>query len=256
MGSGCSGAIAAGTLVDAGVRVTMLDVGHRDERYARAIPARDFVSIRREESGQNRYLIGDEAEGVVFGEVGRGRAHHAAAAPHHARRRPAHPARLRDLPAVREPGLRRARHRVGPGLLGVLPRRAARGRPRPRGDARRLPTRRRPHRHQRRPRRRGRVHGRRPPQPRATHADGPQSPPAAARLRAPPRDPSAPGVRARPRAPGAADRGPPGARALRVPRHGLLLGRRPQRLASVDRGRRAARAQCPALCRRPAGASV
>ena len=72
VGSGCSGAIAAGTLVDAGVRVTMLDVGHRDERYARAIPARDFVSIRREESGQHRYLIGDEAEGVVFGEVAEG----------------------------------------------------------------------------------------------------------------------------------------------------------------------------------------
>ena len=72
VGSGCSGAIAAGTLVDAGVRVTMLDVGHRDERYARAIPARDFVSIRREETGQHRYLIGDEAEGVVFGEVAEG----------------------------------------------------------------------------------------------------------------------------------------------------------------------------------------
>ena len=72
VGSGCSGAIAAGTLVDAGVRVTMLDVGHQDERYARAIPARDFVSIRREESGQHRYLIGDEAEGVVFGEVAEG----------------------------------------------------------------------------------------------------------------------------------------------------------------------------------------
>jgi len=72
IGSGCSGAMAAQTLVEAGVNVTMIDVGKQDTTYAPLIPDKHFTDIRRTESEQYRYLIGDELEGVGWGGVGKG----------------------------------------------------------------------------------------------------------------------------------------------------------------------------------------
>lgn len=64
VGSGCTGAMAAQTLVEAGARTTMLDVGYTDRRYAGLIPDKDFVSIRKTEPDQHRYFLGDEFEGI------------------------------------------------------------------------------------------------------------------------------------------------------------------------------------------------
>jgi hypothetical protein len=72
VGSGCSGATAAQTLVDVGASVTMVDVGFDDPDRGASIPARDYLDIRREEQDQHRYLIGDDAEGVAWGRVGKG----------------------------------------------------------------------------------------------------------------------------------------------------------------------------------------
>lgn len=72
VGSGCTGAMAADTLVQAGARVLMLDVGVRDERYATIIPRKDFLTIRRTEPEQHRYFLGEDLEGVPRGGVGSG----------------------------------------------------------------------------------------------------------------------------------------------------------------------------------------
>lgn len=72
VGSGCTGAMAAETLVEAGVRVLMLDVGLRDERYRSIIPQHDFLSIRRTELDQHRYFLGDMLEGLPSTRVGSG----------------------------------------------------------------------------------------------------------------------------------------------------------------------------------------
>lgn len=72
VGSGCSGAMAAQTLVEGGVNVTMLDVGERDESYQHIVPDKDFISIRRTESDQYRYFIGSSLEGIGWGKVGKG----------------------------------------------------------------------------------------------------------------------------------------------------------------------------------------
>jgi len=66
VGSGATGAMAAQTLVEAGVRVAVLDVGERDEVYAPLIPDRDFDSLRRGDPGQHRYFLGDDFEGVPW----------------------------------------------------------------------------------------------------------------------------------------------------------------------------------------------
>jgi len=72
VGSGCSGAMAAETLVNAGVKVTMLDVGITGPKPSASIPDKDFISIRKNEPEQYRYLIGDKAEGVMWGKMGKG----------------------------------------------------------------------------------------------------------------------------------------------------------------------------------------
>ena len=64
VGSGCAGAMAAQTLVEAGVQVTMLDVGIRDEKYSDRIPAIDFSKLRETDDQQDRYLLGDEFESL------------------------------------------------------------------------------------------------------------------------------------------------------------------------------------------------
>jgi len=69
VGSGCTGAMAAQTLIDSGQRVTMLDVGVEDRHYASLIPDMDFLSIRKTQQDQYRYLLGDSAESLSWGKV-------------------------------------------------------------------------------------------------------------------------------------------------------------------------------------------
>lgn len=69
VGSGCTGAMAAQTLVEAGVKVTMLDVGVSDTRYRELIPDKDFVSIRKTEPEQYRYLLGENFESIPWGDI-------------------------------------------------------------------------------------------------------------------------------------------------------------------------------------------
>jgi hypothetical protein len=71
VGSGCSGAIAAQTLVEAGAKVTMLDVGIEMDSSLK-IPNKDFISLRKTDPQQHRYFIGEKAEGVSWGKVGTG----------------------------------------------------------------------------------------------------------------------------------------------------------------------------------------
>jgi hypothetical protein len=72
VGSGASGAMAAQTLIEGGARVAMLDAGLRDDRYARLIPEKTFVDIRRTEPEQYRYLLGERFESAAFRRVGAG----------------------------------------------------------------------------------------------------------------------------------------------------------------------------------------
>lgn len=69
VGSGCTGAMAAQTLVEAGVKVTMLDVGFADDKYKKIIPDKDFISIRQTDENQHRYFLGDDFEGIPWGDV-------------------------------------------------------------------------------------------------------------------------------------------------------------------------------------------
>jgi hypothetical protein len=71
VGSGCSGAIAAQTLVEAGAKVTMLDVGVTSSDSPK-VPNKDYLSLRRTDPKQYRYFIGDNAEGVNWGKIGLG----------------------------------------------------------------------------------------------------------------------------------------------------------------------------------------
>ena len=67
-GSGCSGAMAAQTLIESGARVLMLDVGEQDEHYSALIPPGDFESIRRSEKDQYKYFLGEEFESLEFND--------------------------------------------------------------------------------------------------------------------------------------------------------------------------------------------
>ena len=69
VGSGPGGLHAASRLVEAGLRVLLLDFGNRDERYAPLIPRRPFSDLRRSDPAQHRYLLGDRFEGIPFGPV-------------------------------------------------------------------------------------------------------------------------------------------------------------------------------------------
>ena len=64
VGSGCSGAMAAQTLVEKGAKVLMLDVGYTDKRYKALVPDLDFTSIREQRNDQHRLFLGDDFEGI------------------------------------------------------------------------------------------------------------------------------------------------------------------------------------------------
>ncbi len=69
VGSGAGAVHAAWPLVEAGLRVTMLDVGNRDLHYAPLIPERPWSELRRTDDQQHRYFLGDRFEGIGFGGV-------------------------------------------------------------------------------------------------------------------------------------------------------------------------------------------
>lgn len=72
VGSGCSGAMAAQTLVEADRQVLMLDVGATEQGYAKLIPDKDFLTIRNTEPEQHKYFIGKNADGLVWSDIGKG----------------------------------------------------------------------------------------------------------------------------------------------------------------------------------------
>jgi hypothetical protein len=72
VGSGCTGAMAAQTLVEGGCQVMMLDVGIDDAVYKSTIPDKDFLSIRKNDPGQYRYFIGEQFESLAWGKLGKG----------------------------------------------------------------------------------------------------------------------------------------------------------------------------------------
>jgi hypothetical protein len=72
VGSGCSAAMAAQTLVEAGAEVTMVDVGIDNPDYHTQVPKKDYINIRKNEFDQHRYLVGKNVEGVAWGHIGKG----------------------------------------------------------------------------------------------------------------------------------------------------------------------------------------
>jgi hypothetical protein len=72
VGSGSSGSMAAQTLVEAGANVAMLDVGVENKAYASLVPDEDFLQIRKNHPDQHRYFIGNNAEGLTWGDIGKG----------------------------------------------------------------------------------------------------------------------------------------------------------------------------------------
>jgi choline dehydrogenase-like flavoprotein len=69
VGSGPGGVNAAAPLVEAGRRVVLVDYGNVDRHYAPLIPHRDFTALRRSDTAQHRYFLGDRFEGIPFGPV-------------------------------------------------------------------------------------------------------------------------------------------------------------------------------------------
>jgi len=69
IGSGCTGAMAAQTLVQIGAKVLMLDVGNNDEGKAPIIPQRDFAEIRKNDPEQYKYWLGENFESIGFGKT-------------------------------------------------------------------------------------------------------------------------------------------------------------------------------------------
>lgn len=72
VGSGCSGAMAAQTLLEGGAKVTMIDVGMIDDTYANSIPEKDYLTIRKTELDQYKYFIGEHGEGIGWSDIGKG----------------------------------------------------------------------------------------------------------------------------------------------------------------------------------------
>lgn len=72
VGSGCTGAMAAQTLVEQGVKVLMLDVGNHDEKYASVTPQKSFCDIRENDKDQHKYWLGEDFESIAFGKTSTG----------------------------------------------------------------------------------------------------------------------------------------------------------------------------------------
>lgn len=72
VGSGCTGAMAAQTLVESGKKILMVDVGFSDTQYKGIIPDETFLDIRKNESKQYRYILGKDLEGISWYTNGKG----------------------------------------------------------------------------------------------------------------------------------------------------------------------------------------
>ena len=72
VGSGCSGAIAAQTLVEAGVDVTMLDTGVKNTDNNIFPSNKSFLETRTKDKNQYKYFIGDNGQGINWGEISKG----------------------------------------------------------------------------------------------------------------------------------------------------------------------------------------
>lgn len=72
VGSGPSAVIATQTLLDAGKKVTMVDVGERDTTFHKMIPEQDFLTLRTTDPDQYKYLIGHKTEGIEWTDIGKG----------------------------------------------------------------------------------------------------------------------------------------------------------------------------------------
>ena len=72
VGSGCTGAMAAQTLVEAGVKVLMLDAGNADDTYEKLLPEKDFTTIRQTDEKQSEYLLGKKFESISWANIGSG----------------------------------------------------------------------------------------------------------------------------------------------------------------------------------------
>jgi voltage-gated potassium channel Kch len=72
VGSGATGSVAAQTLVESGASVVMLDAGRHDTTYSSLIPTGNFVELRGTDSGQHRYLLGDNFESLASATVATG----------------------------------------------------------------------------------------------------------------------------------------------------------------------------------------
>jgi choline dehydrogenase-like flavoprotein len=70
VGSGASAVHAAWPLVEAGLRVRMLDFGNRPEAGDPLVPPLPFSELRRSDPQQHRYFLGDRFEGIGFGLTG------------------------------------------------------------------------------------------------------------------------------------------------------------------------------------------
>ena len=64
VGSGASAVNAAFPLVEAGLSVGMLDFGNQDRVYGSLVPKDPFLNIRKTDSDQHRYFLGNQFEGV------------------------------------------------------------------------------------------------------------------------------------------------------------------------------------------------
>ncbi len=64
IGSGCTGAMAAQTLAEAGHSVLIIDGGQTDEGAAAKIPEQTFADLRKNDNTQEEYLLGDSFESL------------------------------------------------------------------------------------------------------------------------------------------------------------------------------------------------
>jgi hypothetical protein len=71
VGSGCSGAMAAQTLTEAGASVLMLDAGYRPKAKTQ-VPDKNFLTLRKSDTRQHTYFIGSKGDGIRWGDVSKG----------------------------------------------------------------------------------------------------------------------------------------------------------------------------------------
>lgn len=72
VGSGCTGAIAAQTLAEAGHSVLIIDGGQHDQGEADRIPDKSFISLRQNDDKQEEYFLGNQFESIPEGKTSSG----------------------------------------------------------------------------------------------------------------------------------------------------------------------------------------